>query len=443
MGISESIKEQFKMSRVPSVINMLHDSVEQIIDKKYLINRLTESSKLEMYRFTSNQLPLIHGHIFQPGPYNILLERMATDAKTLLSHCRKEDGNGKIIGRSIFTKQSCLLVSWQIIEDTSQRLLKMSDQIFEGEGLRTGKEDGISQALELVFDTQMKNLSQLKSLLMNMSDLLNALANNFEQMDYWLGQNLKNGRVKDFITTATLPSTYQIYLQKEMIFDDVKDVIQAFDRQVEMRSREYASSVSKLYHQAFESFEHDLSKWLDLIQPFLNILKGIMRSYNEMIEVEIQHEGKHPERHYWGRLETLYPSYIREHIDSAYKLLNPTTDKIIEALYISQYAKNELSSLHSSLKNIIEKGVYSAFDLDEIVQSQKTIINLTSKIQAELGYVKMTIQNSMSGRTMTTLCMTLEKVITILNNFVSLTADCFGDNGNGYIRVSSMPSILN
>lgn len=56
------------------------------------------------------------------------------------------------------------------------------------------------------------------------------------------------------------------------------------------------------------------------------------------------------------------------------------------------------------------------------------MIDLTSKIYAEISYVKMIMQNSMLGKAMTTLCATLDKVMTLLDYFASLTADCFGDN---------------
>ena len=49
--------------------------------------------------------------------------------------------------------------------------------------------------------------------------------------------------------------------------------------------------------------------------------------------------------------------------------------------------KNNLGALQPNLKKIIEEGVYKAFDLDEIVNSQKVVKQLVEKIQKEITYV--------------------------------------------------------
>ena len=60
--------------------------------------------------------------------------------------------------------------------------------------------------------------------------------------------------------------------------------------------------------------------------------------------------------------------------------------KTIQAIRIT---KNNLAYLGKDLKKIIEEGVNKAFDLDEIVNSQKIVKSIIEKSQSEIKYVKI------------------------------------------------------
>lgn len=90
--------------------------------------------------------------------------------------------------------------------------------------------------------------------------------------------------------------------------------------------------------------------------------------------------------------------------------------------------KNNLGALQPSLKKIIEEGVYKAFDLDEIVNSQKVVKQLVEKIQKEIKYVKGHIETeNMSGKAIQALDNKLDEVGKNLEYYKTFIGDCFGD----------------
>ena len=83
-----------------------------------------------------------------------------------------------------------------------------------------------------------------------------------------------------------MPASYKEYLERDGIFDDVKDVLQAFDNQVEKRSREFAKKVSELYRESFSDFERGLGNWYSFIEDFEGRVLDIVGNYNLQVYVE-------------------------------------------------------------------------------------------------------------------------------------------------------------
>ena len=134
---------------------------------------------------------------------------------------------------------------------TPKKLLEESEKTLEGDGLRTGEEDGISQALTTVLDTAKNNIEELEKTISNTAELCQGLADNFANQDSWISQNIQNGKFVGNAPERAMPASYKEYLERDGIFDDVKDVLQAFDNQVEKRSREFAKKVSELYKEHY------------------------------------------------------------------------------------------------------------------------------------------------------------------------------------------------
>lgn len=308
--------------------------------------------------------------------------------------------------------------------------------MFEGEGLRTGKEDGISQALNQVLKVAIKNVAELELLLKNTIELMEGLANNFEEQDKWLGSKLQNGSYIGSNFVNSMPSSYKAYLERDGIFDDVKSVLQAFDRQVEKNSEEYSKKVVEYYGVALKDFQTGLEKWINHIKGFEKEKRNIEDTYEISVYVEKEipnpyYEEGQPktklETEYSCKIRELYPNYIIYGLKDAEKITSQT-EGIKETIQNAEVAKRNISQLDTYIKKITEEGVYKAFDLDEIVDGQKTVIQLIYKIQKELSYVKTNMATDrMSGLAITALNGKLDEVNTSLEYFGSFINDCFGN----------------
>ena len=332
---------------------------------------------------------------------------------------------------NIFRGKPTILKSWQEIENNTKRLLEESDKTFEGDGLRTGKEDGISQSLKQVLEVAEKNIEELEKQLQNTAELTQGLAENFEEQDRWIGTKLQQGIFVGSNPVKNMPQSYKAYLERDEIFDDVKDVIQAFDKQVEKRSKEYAKKMAEITGESLDTLAEGLEAWVDNVGSVERKIKEIEKNYDVTVEVEERYKEDDELKvkiRYWGKLKELYPKELVENMAATQDKIISKKEGIGQVIQVTKTTKNNLGYLEPMLKKIIEEGVYKAFDLDEIVNSQKIVKSIIEKSQSEIKYVKEHIgTESMSGEAIKALNQKLEEVNRSLEYYKMFIGDCFGD----------------
>lgn len=429
--VSEEIKETFKQTNIPQVLENLSSSVGKIIKHKYVLEILNKEYHLRMDQFSSNEKPYVNGGELNSTVYDTQLATLRYAAEPLVNQCYKE-GTRDIT--SLFMERPTILKSWQAVEENAKRLLKESDKAFEGDGLRTGKEDGISQALAQVLSVLEKNAQELDKTLLNTVELTTALAENFDNQDQWIKENIKQGKFTGSNTVRDVPQNYKAYLERDGVFDDVKDVLQAFDKQVEKRSGEYAKKVAEIFQSTLGDFEKGLENWYRFVEDFDRKVEDIKGNYDLSIDVEVKYTSGDEEktkRYYWGKLERLYPKEVKENVVVAKERISSTTGQIRQTILTSKRTKENLTYLEPSLRKIIEDGVYKGFDLDEIVNSQKVVYEIIEKLEQEIRYVRNHIQTKkMSGKAIGALNGKLEEVEKSLVYYKTFVNDCFGNQAS-------------
>lgn len=428
--VSEKIKEEINNAQVPLVLDNLRDSVGEIIKNKDFLSELQRTHRLKMEQFGHNEKPLLHGSELNPQPYNEQLDSLKYKVKPLLDQCIKEE---TIIPSNLFKGRPTILKSWQEVENGTKHLLEESKKTFEGDGLRTGKEDGISQSLTQVLKVAKANAEELGKLLQNTAELTQGLAVNFEEQDKWIEGRISNGIFVGSNAVRSMPTSYKAYLERDGIFDDVSGVIQAFDKQVEKRSKEYASKVTEVTGRSLDTISKGLNIWLIYVDNVENKMTEIERNYPMTVEVEEKYtedgeKDSKTKRRYWGEFKRLYPEAVITNISGAREKITSKKGRIESTIRIIDSTKNNLAALQPNLKKIIEEGVYKAFDLDEIVNSQKIVKQLVEKIQKEITYVKGHIgTENMSGKSIQALDNKLDEVGKNLDYYKTFIGDCFGD----------------
>jgi len=428
--VSEKIKEEINNAQVPLVLDNLRDSVGEIIKNKDFLRELQNYHELKMEQFGHNEKPLLHGAVLIPHPFNRELSSLRDAVEPLLNQSIKEETKDV---SSLFRGKPTILKSWQEVENGTKHLLEESKKTFEGDGLRTGKEDGISQSLTQVLKVAKANAEELEKLLQNTSELTQGLAVNFEAQDKWIEGRISSGVFVGSNAVRSMPTSYKAYLERDGIFDDVSGVIQAFDKQVEKRSKEYASKVTEVTGRSLDTISKGLNIWLIYVDNVENKMTEIEGNYPMTVEVEEKYtedgeKDSKTKRRYWGEFKRLYPDAVVTNISGAREKITSKKGRIESTIRIIDSTKNNLAALQPSLKKIIEEGVYKAFDLDEIVNSQKVVKQLVEKIQKEITYVKGHIgTENMSGKAIQALDNKLDEVGKNLDYYKTFIGDCFGD----------------
>ena len=147
------------------------------------------------------------------------------------------------------------------------------------------------------------------------------------------------------------------------------------------------------------------------------------------VEKKCEDNGKSTtKKDYWGKFILLYPKGVKEGIAGAQSNILPFKKNIEQTIETSKNTKNNLSSLEPQLKQIIEGAVYKGLDLDEIVNSQKVIMEISEKIKQELIYVEEHISSEgMSGQSISALNNKLKENESSVEYYRNLVSDCFGD----------------
>ena len=423
---ADRLKREFNNAGVPQVLDNLRDSVGQIIRSKSVLEGVEKTPRLKLGEIPSDERPYVGDKdLFGMHRYNVDLYDLAGSVRVLLEQCNKEETR-KIT--DFFQGRPTIIKAWREIEENTKKLLDESEKTLEGDGLRTGKEDGISQSLTTVLDVAQKNIGELEKVISNTAEMFQSLADSFEAQDNWIGDNLKNGRFVGSLPERKIPRNYGQYLSRDGIFDDVKDVLHAFERQIDKRSGEFAKKISELFNESFGNFEGGLENWYGSAVWFEKYILQVSQNSKLDVEVEKKYGDNKGKRRYWGKLIRLYPESIKNLIITAESTIIPAKRKIGQAIETSKVVKNNLSSLEPQVKEIVKESVYKDLELYEIVSSQRLIAQISNKIVQELDYVlKHMNSEGMSGEAISALKSKVKDSEKSFNYYGRFIGDCFGN----------------
>lgn len=418
-----SVFNEIKNTKMPLILDNLSDSIGKVIEGRSRFEKLGVAYILKTNEISSREELWVDGVKLDESKYNKQMDEFLTEVRSIVGLCKSE---GLEYPSIYFPGRSVVIDAWRLVEENTKKMLKETERFFEGEGLRSGKEDGISQALETVLNVANANIEELKKTVLNVAELCSGLADNFEGIDQWLGGKLKNGDYIGVYTEKELANNYKEYLQRDGIFDDVKGVLQAFDRQVERRSYEYTKRMGEIYNESFSNLTKGLANWYRIG----NFIKKTANVIGENFEknVLIVKPEKPEEKGYWGKMYKLYHNDIIESVDYVNREFYTAVNRIEQTIETINSTKKNMEKLVPAIKKIVENGIYKAYDLSGIIDSQRTVALMLNKINQEFNYVINHIDSEgMSGQAITALQNKMRKVMKSIEYYNTFISDCFGD----------------
>ena len=421
--VATSVFNEIKNTKMPLILDNLSDSIGKVIEGRSRFEKLGVAYILKTNEISSREELWVDGVKLDESKYNKQMDEFLTEVRSIVGLCKSE---GLEYPSIYFPGRSVVIDAWRLVEENTKKMLKETERFFEGEGLRSGKEDGISQALETVLNVANANIEELKKTVLNVAELCSGLADNLEGIDQWLGGKLKNGDYIGVYTEKELANNYKEYLQRDGIFDDVKGVLQAFDRQVERRSYEYTKRMGEIYNESFSNLTNGLANWYR-IGKFIKKTANVIGENFEKNIVIVKPE-KPEERGYWGKMYKLYHNDIIESVDYVNREFYPAVNRIEQTIETINSTKKNMEKLVPAIKKIVENGIYKAYDLNGIIDSQRTVALMLDKINQEFNYVINHIDSEgMSGQAITALQNKMRKVMKSIEYYNTFISDCFGD----------------
>ena len=317
-----------------------------------------------------------------------------------------------------------------------------SKEVFEGRGIRTGKQDGIVEAVSEVIEVEKANIEEIKLSLERLSEMANGIADNFESADEYLASVINGGSGSYEIKEVV--GSYEAYLEEHEVFDDVKGVLEAFDLQIEEASEILMTRVIDRYNllleptrRQFESFVYELDGFGLLVNELDGMMGKAVKTENTVINTRFDMytneyiEDRRVEKESLGTLGSICGKDFVYALDYVKKNILPLTEAFVGVIGITAVFGNNITYLQDYFRATIERVVYSTMDLDEIVDSHKMISSMLERMTGELDAVVEQIESNHVGASIEMYVEAIGKSRQEIEYMRMMVDDCFGDNSVG------------
>lgn len=320
--------------------------------------------------------------------------------------------------------------------NVTNRFLSKVEEVFDGIGLREGKNDGIVISVSEVLDVQGNNIDELRKKFSNIAEISGGLAENFSNMDKWLSKAIYEGNINGKNEPINIHRSYTAYLKENKIFDDVKDVIEAYDLQVESGARKLSRSIISDFEDLISRSQEKLRGIYNAIEDFrssVNNLEDIKEKYVTSVRYKTQMEGYNTcdieeikENH--GKLSEFFPINILNCMDEAKNSIVPIMDSLYDAIYFLDLYDSEIHDLKEYFISVIEKAVYDFIELKDIIEAQNLIHMRLKRMIEEIKRVIENIDLQFKGNSLESYKNQLNELINLLSFINLMINDCFGEN---------------
>ena len=284
--------------------------------------------------------------------------------------------------------------------------------------------DGIPQAVNEILKVLEQNIQTIISCISYTISVAEIIKTALEETDRGLARNIDSldfSSVPDVNTSVS--QDYNSYLEESGIFDD-RDVISAFDDQIDVRSEDLANQMSTSFSSYLDSVKAYIEKTNKVITTTKDNLQEIVNEFPTAIYYKKKFDDKDKKKFY-GIVETQIS--VSATIRTAITDIDSVDIDLTTAVTTINLVVSMLGGFKPAFRNGMEDAFYGAASLQGIVRAQKAIGAVIKSLQIRFTNFKSDLDSLASGTAAQALGYKVGDMTSLMGNVSQVIDDCFGD----------------
>ena len=285
--------------------------------------------------------------------------------------------------------------------------------------------DGIPQAVNEILKVLEQNIQTIIHCISYTIHVAIIIQTALEQTDRGLARNIDTldfSSVPDVNTSVS--QDYNTYLEESGIFDD-RDVISAFDDQIDVRAEDLANQMSTSFSSYLDSAKSYIQNTNKVINTSRDNLKDLINDFPTEIYYKNKFDDK-DDKKFYGIVESQIS--VSGTIRTAASEIDVLDIDLTTAATTINLVVSMLGGFKPAFRNGMEDAFYGAAELKGVVRAQKAVGAVVKSLQIRFTNFKSDLDSLASGAAVQALGYKLGDMTNLMGNVSHVIDDCFGDS---------------
>lgn len=284
--------------------------------------------------------------------------------------------------------------------------------------------DGIPQAVQEILRVIHQNLQTISACVLYMQNVSDSIRATMEATDTKLAtliQEMDFSHIPE--VSATVAKDYNTYLEESGIFDD-RDVISAFDNQIDVKAQKLAQEMSAAFNVYLDESNEIIAETNRKVESLKDSCKDISMDFPKRIYYKGRFEAK-KEKKFYGILRDQIS--VSGTITGVQSSMGTIDTKLTEAATTINTVISMLGGFYQPFRDGMEDAFYGTVNLTGIVRSQKAVGAVLSTMVARFIQFQSQLSTFASGYAIDAFSEKLSTTVKVMTNVSHVIDDCFGD----------------
>jgi hypothetical protein len=404
-----------------------YDGMKETFDTLKAYNSYDFSRNFDWLGFSGlNDYFDSEGNSFDHGAITSKLNSMKSNSDSILLdiEVHKMTSKGKSEG-NLFAESNTSTYLGRRGAELVNSFEGMIEKSTKGLDKRSHFGDGIPQAVNEILKVLEQNIQTIISCISYTISVAEIIKTALEETDRGLARNIDS---LDFSSVPNVNTSvsqdYNTYLEESGIFDD-RDVINAFDDQIDVRAEDLANKMST----AFSNYLDSAKGYIEQTNKVINTSKDNLQELINDFPTEIYYKNKFDDKDdkkFYGIVETQIS--VSGTIRTAASELDTLDIDLTTVATTINLVVSMLGGFKPAFRNGMEDAFYGAANLKGVVRSQKAVGAVIKSLQIRFTNFKSDLDSLASGSAVQALGYKLGDMINLIGNVSHVIDDCFGDD---------------